>query len=110
MKLARRLPLVLAVLLFASTLPAFALAGGLSHPGVAMPTNLPPAFHTNLTAALTDAKVKFLGGNFVNAFTSLRYGGETRALTLAEFRHTYDAVALLTPTPEARRTREDGPG
>ena len=80
MKLARRLPLVLAVLLFASTLPAFALAGGLSHPGVAMPTNLPPAFHTNLTAALTDAKVKFLGGNFVNAFTSLRYGGETRAL------------------------------
>ena len=80
MKLACHLLLVLAVLLFASTLRAFALAGELSEPGLAMPTNVPPAFSTNLTAALTDAKVKFLGGNFVNGFTALRYGGETRAL------------------------------
>ena len=80
MKLARRVPLVLAVLLLASTLRAFALAGELSEPGLAMPTNVPPAFSTNLTAAVTDAKVKFLGGNFVNGFTALRYGGETRAL------------------------------
>lgn len=80
MKLARRIPLVLIMLLFASTLRAFALAGELSEPGLAMPTNVPPAFSTSLSSALTDAKVKYLGGDFVNGFTALRYGGETRAL------------------------------
>lgn len=61
---------------------AFALAGELKDPGLAFPKDFPESARTNLTAALTRPDCTFLGGFFLNSFTSLKYRGETIPLNL----------------------------
>ena len=67
-------------LLFCLTTRAFALAGDLTEPGVALPKDFPEAARTNIMKALRRPDCKFLGGHFLNSFTSLSYGGDTKAL------------------------------
>jgi hypothetical protein len=69
-------------ILFSLVSFAFALAGKLDSPGVAFMGGYPKDAQAKVMAVLTRADCKFLGGHFVNSFTSLRYQGETRALNL----------------------------
>jgi hypothetical protein len=66
----------------ASAPPVFAEAGTLDSPGVAFSGDYPKAAQDQVMAALTRKDCKFLGGHFVNWFTTLRYGGDTTALNL----------------------------
>jgi hypothetical protein len=61
---------------------AFALAGSLDSPGVAFSGDYPKDAQEQVMAALTRKDCKFLGGHFVNWFTTLRYGGDAKALNL----------------------------
>jgi len=61
---------------------AFGLAGELNEPGLAFPQTFPESARTNITAALTRPDCTFLGGHFVNWYTTLKYNGETLALNL----------------------------
>jgi hypothetical protein len=61
---------------------AFGLAGTLDSPGVAFPGDYPKDAQAKVMAALARKDCKFLGGHFVNWFTTLRYQGETKALNL----------------------------
>ena len=72
--------LLLSAALLAPTLTALALAGTLTKPGVALPSNFPKDAHQQIAAALRHPDCKFLTGNFVNWHTTLLYGGDTRAL------------------------------
>ncbi len=60
----------------------FGLAGTLDQPGVAFPTNIPEADRKEMMDSLKHPDCKYIGGNFINSFTSLRYGGDTKALNL----------------------------
>jgi hypothetical protein len=59
---------------------AFGLAGDLKSPSLSMPAATPVEFRTNVLAALSDKNCKFLDGHFINASTTLNYGGSTAAL------------------------------
>ncbi|MHC1766160.1 MAG: hypothetical protein AB9869_17970 [Verrucomicrobiia bacterium] len=58
----------------------YALAGDLEHPSLALPANAPAELHGQLVRILDDKDAKFLRGHFVNAHTTLEYGGSTDAL------------------------------
>jgi hypothetical protein len=58
----------------------YALAGDLDHPSLALPANAPAELHGQLMRILDDKDAKFLRGHFVNAHTTLEYGGSTAAL------------------------------
>ena len=75
-------PVTVVAVLFACTAPVFAEAGSLDSPGVAFPGDYPKDARDQVMAALTRKDCKFLGGEFVNWFTTLRYQGETKALNL----------------------------
>ncbi|MCD6050656.1 MAG: hypothetical protein K0Q55_2059 [Verrucomicrobia bacterium] len=78
-----RLPLFASLLLtLALATNAFALAGNLDTPGLAFPKDFPETVRTSMTDALTHTNCTFLGGRFVNSYTSLNYRGETVALNL----------------------------
>jgi hypothetical protein len=72
---------ILAVFLCSNS-PAFALAGTLDSPSVAFSGDYPKDAQAQVMAALTRKDCKFLGGHFVNWFTTLRYGGDTKSLNL----------------------------
>lgn len=79
----KRLFLVLMVgLLLASSLNVLAMAGVLKEPSVAMPEKFPEEARKQVMAALNRKDCHFLGGNFVNWFTTLRYTSDTKALNL----------------------------
>ena len=54
----------------------------LTTPCVAFRTDYPETARTNITVALQRSDCEFLGGSALNSFTSLSYGGDTRALNL----------------------------
>ena len=63
--------------------PAFrahALAGDLPQPNLAFPSGFPDVATTNILAALRLPECEYLGGNFINWSTRLRYSGNTTAL------------------------------
>ena len=69
-------------LVFGLAVRAFALAGELKEPGLAFPEGFSESARTNIMASLRRPDCKFLGGQFINLFTSLRYAGDTLALNL----------------------------
>jgi hypothetical protein len=71
-----------------SAAKANAMAGELKKPSLAMPANTPVEFRTNLIAAISEKDCKFLEGSFINASTTLRYGGSTESLN-----HLLDRLA-----------------
>jgi hypothetical protein len=75
-------PIAAVAVLLACAAPVFALAGTLDSPGVAFSGDYPKDARGQVMAALTRKDCKFLGGHFVNWFTTLRYGGDTKALNL----------------------------
>src|SRR5438477_5715364 len=74
--------LVLSAMLLNGVAPlhAHAMAGDLKAPSLAMPEGTPDAFRTNVLAILGDKECKFLDGTFINASTTLHYGGSTESL------------------------------
>jgi hypothetical protein len=72
-------------LLFVCVLTARALAHAgfdLKKPELAFPAGFPESDRTNIVASLNRPDCKFVGGSFINSFTSLKYNGNTRALNL----------------------------
>ena len=69
-------------LLFGAATRVFGLAGELKEPGLAFPEGFSESARTNIMASLRRPDCTFLGGHFINSFTSLKYGGETLALNL----------------------------
>src|SRR5215471_5735139 len=63
-----------------TSLNAHAMAGDLKSPSLAMPADTPQEFRTNLIAAISEKECKFLDGHFINAHTTLCYGGSTESL------------------------------
>jgi len=59
---------------------AYALAGDVQNPSLAFPQDMPAAVQTRIVTALHAKAAKFLEGHFVNAGTTLDYGGDTGAL------------------------------
>ncbi|HTL56846.1 MAG TPA: hypothetical protein VL361_14290 [Candidatus Limnocylindrales bacterium] len=68
------------ILSFALATSAFGMAGTLTSPGLAFPEDFPSAIQINLLAVVRKPEFKFLNGQFINSTTTLRYGGDTRAL------------------------------
>ena len=72
-------------LLFVFSLTTRALADAdfdLKEPQLAFPHDFPESARANILASLRRPDCKFLGGSFINSFTSLKYGGDTLALNL----------------------------
>lgn len=61
---------------------AHALAGDLKRPSVSLPAEYPDANRRKIMAALNRKDVKFLGGRFINWFTTMWYDSDTKALNL----------------------------
>ena len=80
MKLPRLL--AFAFLLLGPTLRAPAEYHELKEPWLAFPKDFPASTKTNIQARLRHPDCKFLGGSALNAWTSLQYAGDTRALNL----------------------------
>ena len=57
-----------------------ALAGDLTEPGLAFPSDFPVAARTQISESLKHPDCKFLGGRFVNWITHLKYSGDTKGL------------------------------
>jgi hypothetical protein len=78
------LPRLAAAAVLALTLaaPALAAYGELDSPSVALPSEYPAAAREQVLKALKRPDCKFVDGHWLNSFTSLRYGGPTRALNL----------------------------
>jgi len=70
------------VLMLAGRSDALGLAGEVKHPGVALSQKLPGTVRQKISAALKRKDCKFLGGNFINSFTTLWYTSDTQALNL----------------------------
>jgi hypothetical protein len=69
-----------ALLVFGASFRVHAMAGELSSPSLAFPAAFPQESRTRVIAILGDPECKFLGGHFINADTTLEYGGKTAAL------------------------------
>jgi hypothetical protein len=68
-------------LVFGLTTSVLALGGKLTSPGqLSFPKDYPESTRTRFLAALQRPDSKFLGGDFVNSVSNLRYGGDTKAL------------------------------
>jgi hypothetical protein len=61
--------------------PLHGAAGDLKIPGVSYPGSYDDAGRKAVSAALTLEDCEFLGGRWVNSMTSLRYAGDTAALS-----------------------------
>lgn len=79
--------LVAVILTLSVVAKAHAMAGDLEHPSLAFPEDMPAALQAQIMAALSGKDAKFLQGHFINADTTLAYGGNTESLTsmLARF-------------------------
>lgn len=86
------------VCLLAATPRAFALAGELKQPGVALPEAFPEAAQKRINAALNRKDCQFLGGNFINWFTTLRYRSDTKTLNLFldDLAHCYGVIVSVS--------------
>jgi hypothetical protein len=60
--------------------PAFAAQGKLDAPALSMAKDYPEADYQKIKNVLERKDCTFLGGDWLNAHTSLRYGGDTIAL------------------------------
>ncbi|HTL18168.1 MAG TPA: hypothetical protein VL793_13100 [Patescibacteria group bacterium] len=60
---------------------AYGMAGDLKSPSLAMPSETPVSFRTNVIAAISEKDCKFIDGHFINAITTLHYGGSGAALS-----------------------------
>ncbi len=69
-------------MLWLGTQQVFGLAGDLKTPGVALSTTLSTNIQAQIQAVLERPDCKFLGGQFINFSTTLRYESETAALSL----------------------------
>jgi hypothetical protein len=58
----------------------FALAGDLPQPSLAFPENSP--LRNPVMAVLSAKEFRYLGGKFINAASTLRYGGDAKALQI----------------------------
>lgn len=56
------------------------MAGDLRHPSLSLPADTPNELRAKLMLILADDEAQFLGGRFINASTTLEYGGATPAL------------------------------
>src|SRR5687768_14401808 len=61
---------------------AFAIAGELTTPAVAIPSRCSEAVRERMANILKHPDCKFLRGIFINRFTTLRYASDARALNL----------------------------
>lgn len=68
-------------LILAATLSALGMAGDLKIPSLTMPSDTPPELHTKLISALSHKDCHFLDGRFINASTTLHYGGSAASLS-----------------------------
>src|SRR5947208_3543515 len=76
-------PITCLLFVFALTTRALALANfDLKEPQLAFPADFPESDRTNIMASLNRPDCKFVGGSFINSFTSLKYSGDTRGLNL----------------------------
>lgn len=60
--------------------PALALAGVLKRPSLALPESLDSAWRESLMKVLDERPAEFVGGNFINGSTTLRYEGPVESL------------------------------
>jgi hypothetical protein len=84
------IPLILAVTVgvsvFASVRPAWALAGNLDRPSIAIPStgeglaSKQDPVCAGMQKALTEHAKQFIGGRFINAHTKMEFGGTTAEL------------------------------
>jgi hypothetical protein len=77
----RILLILLLALLTGTSHRALALAGTLDRPSIAFPQSIDPRWRDSVTEALATEGAQFLDGRFINAATTLRYGGSTDALS-----------------------------
>lgn len=76
-------PIPLVVVLLALVLSDYrveALAGSLDKPSLGFPSEMKKSTREQLMAALEDKSYRFIKGHFINAFTTLRYGGGMKGL------------------------------
>jgi hypothetical protein len=66
--------------LFLSEYRVEALAGNLDVPSLGFPSEMNKTTREQIMAAIVDKSYQFIDGRFVNAFTTLRYGGEMKGL------------------------------
>ena len=66
--------------LFLSEYRVEALAGNLDIPSLGFPSEMKETTREQIMAAIVDKSYQFIDGHFVNAFTTLRYGGEMKGL------------------------------
>jgi hypothetical protein len=59
---------------------AYAMAGNLAQPSIALPEGTPKEVRERIISALNDKECMFLEGHFINAHTTLLYGGGTKSL------------------------------
>src|SRR5687768_10201828 len=96
---------LLALTLPGAILPAFGAAGEVDIPAVAHSASFPEKARLQIAAALKRDDCKFLGGSWLNSWTTLRYAGDTRALNLfigglAECPGVTVSVSLRKSLPE----------
>ena len=72
--------LLASAVVLSARVQAHAMAGDLEHPSIALPEGTPKAVRGQIISALNDEECKFLGGHFINAHTTLQYGGGTESL------------------------------
>jgi hypothetical protein len=75
------LPILFLAILATTSYRALALAGTLDRPSIAFPQSIDPHWRDSVTEALATEGAQFLDGRFINATTTLRYGGSTDALS-----------------------------
>lgn len=85
---------VLGAGILAWTFRVWGLAGTLDRPSLALPESLEADWRAPLMKVLEAPEAEFLGGQFINAVSTLRYGGNTGALNRF--------LAGLAECPEAR--------
>lgn len=72
--------LILATIVAFSPSPALALAGTLRHPSISLAPTFPQEVRRQIMSALHHPDCKFIHGNYLNWFTTLHFGGDTKAL------------------------------
>lgn len=65
-----------ALALFLCQYRADALAGDLDRPSLGFPSDMKETMRQQVMSAISDKSYQFIGGRFINASTTLRYGGE----------------------------------
>lgn len=64
-----------------ATCRALALAGDLERPSIALPESTDQGWRDAVMQVLNERSAEYLGGRFINANTTLRYGGNSEPLS-----------------------------